>query len=151
MTTVPGWVGPTIALSLVIIAIGFVSFVAALLMAGKKAADQMESLGKEVAELRKELRPTITALNAWVGSSIEVTGEVKDEVRAILKSSRRLRKSAMRGAGRVRDRLEDLDALYEVVSAEVEETALSVASTLRSVRTGTSALSRIKRFLGRRR
>ncbi|MHB1326991.1 MAG: hypothetical protein ACYC2K_02200 [Gemmatimonadales bacterium] len=151
MTTVPGWVGPTIALSLVIIAIGFISFIAALLMAGKKAADQAESLGKEIAELRKELHPTITALNAWVGSSVEVASEFKDEARAVIKTSRRLRKSAMRGAGRVRERLEDLDALYEVVSAEVEETALTVASTLRSVRSGTSALSRIKRFLGYRR
>ncbi len=151
MTTVPGWVGPTIALSLVIIAIGFIAFIAALLLAGKKAADQAESLGKEIAELRKELHPTIASINTWIGSSVEVTAEVKDEVRAILKTSRRLRKSAVRGVGRVRDRLEDLDALYEVVSAEVEETALTVASTLRSVRSGTSALSRIKRFLGYRR
>ena len=62
--------------------------------------------------------------------------------------SRRLRTSVVRGARRVEGRLEDLDALYEVVSSEVEDTALDVAAALRNVRTGASALGRIKRFLG---
>lgn len=63
--------------------------------------------------------------------------------------SRRLRKSAVRGARRIEGRLEDLDALYGAVSSEVQETALDVAATLRTVRAGASALNRIKRFLGR--
>ncbi len=71
------------------------------------------------------------------------------EVDEVIVVSRRLRKSAVRGARRVEGRLEDLDPLYEVVSSEVQETALDVAATLRTVRTGASALNRIKRFLSR--
>jgi hypothetical protein len=49
----------------------------------------------------------------------------------------------------VRHRLAELDALYEVVHDEVEDTALHVAATLRSVRGGAGALARIRRLLVR--
>ena len=44
-------------------------------------------------------------------------------------------------------RLEDLDALYEVVHEEVEETALDVAARVRSVRNGAGMVGRIRRWL----
>jgi hypothetical protein len=52
----------------------------------------------------------------------------------------------------VEERLQDLDALYEVVHEELEEAALSMATLVRTVRTGGGVLQRIRRFLpGRRR
>lgn len=149
MTNIPGWVGPTIAISLVVIALGFVGFVAAILLAGKRAAEEATQLGREVAELRRELAPTIQAVNRMASTTAELGSQVKSEVLAVLATSRRIRRRVSRGARRVEGRLEELDTLYEVVSAEVEETALDVAAKLRAFRAGTSALSRIKRFLGR--
>lgn len=149
MTNIPGWVGPTIAIALVVIALGFVAFVAAILLAGKRAAEEATQLGREVAELRKELAPTIQAVNTMATATADLGGQVKGEVVALLATSRRIRRRVSRGARRVEGRLEELDTLYEVVSAEVEETALDVASKLRAFRAGTSALARIKRFLGR--
>ncbi len=143
------WVGPTVAIALVAIALAFLAIALVALAAARKATGEASHLARELGELRRELAPTIQALNRLAGTGGEVAGRLKDEVDELITVSRRLRKSAVRGARRVEGRLEDLDALYEVVSSEVEDTALDVAATLRSVRTGASALSRIKRFLGR--
>ena len=147
--TTPSWVGPTVAIALVVIALGFIAIAAAVVMAGRVAGRQAERLTSEVASLRKDLAPTIEAVNQVAGSGAEVGGRLKEEILAVVDVSRRLRRQAVRGARRVEGRLEELDALYEVVSTEVTETALDVAATIRSVRTGASALSRIKRFLVR--
>ncbi len=149
MTTLQPWVGPTVAIALVAIALAFLAIALVALATARKATSEASHLARELGELRRELAPTIQALNRLAGAGGEVAGRLKDEVDELITVSRRLRKSAVRGARRVEGRLEDLDALYEVVSSEVQETALDVAATLRTVRTGASALSRIKRFLGR--
>jgi hypothetical protein len=45
--------------------------------------------------------------------------------------------------------MEDLDALAEVMQEELEDTALDVASRVRSIRTGAGVIGRIRRLLGR--
>jgi len=145
----PSWIGPTVALSLLVIALAFVAIAVVLLRLGMRAADESKKLSQELAELRRDVAPTIQALNKVAGVGEELGSKVRQEVLSLLTLSRRLRRSVRRGAGRVKERLDDLDALYEVVRGEVEETALDVAATLRTVRTGASALSRIKRLLVR--
>ena len=54
------------------------------------------------------------------------------------------------GVRKVKRKLSDLDALYEVVHEEVEDTALDVAAGLRSVRNGAGMVGRIRRWLVRR-
>jgi hypothetical protein len=53
----------------------------------------------------------------------------------------------VRGADRIQTRLADLETLYDVVHEEVEETALDVASALRTVRTGSGVVARLRRLL----
>jgi hypothetical protein len=142
MSGIPGWVGPTVAISLVIIALAYGAIAAVVLLAVRRTA-------RELAELRREIGPAIQAVNGIAQTGSEIGARVKDEALAVLDTSRRLRRGAIRGARRLQGRLEDLDALYEVVHGEVENTALDVAATLRTVRTGASALSRIKRLLFR--
>lgn len=144
-----GWVGPVAAISLAIIAASFVAIAVAVLVLGRRAAAESQSLGREMAELRRDLGPTIQALTRLTATGEELSGRVKEEVQALLDTSRRVRRGVSRGVRRVRGRLEELDALYEVVHEEVQETALNVAATLRSFRSGTSALQRIRRFLVR--
>lgn len=149
MTSIPVWVGPTVAIALVIIAMAFLAIALVAVAAVRKANREANHLAREISELRQDVAPTIQALNRLAGSGSEVAGRLGEEVDELIAVSRRLRKSVLRGARRVEGRFEELDALYEVVSGEVEDTALDVAATLRNVRTGASALSRIKRFLGR--
>lgn len=149
MNGIPGWVGPTVAISVAIIALACLGMAVGAFVLARRAVDQSRGLAKELAELRQDLRPTVEAINRLAATGSEVGGRVRDEALALVDTSRRLRRSVLHGARRVRGRLEDLDALYEVVHGEVEETALDVAATLRSMRTGASALSRIKRLLTR--
>ena len=148
MSNLPGWVGPTVAIALVVIALGFMGLALAALALTRRATNEARAMSRELAELRQELGPTIQAINQWADSG-GLGGKLRDEVNALLAVSRDLRARVVRGAGRVERRLDDLDALYEVVSDEVEDTALDLASKLRAFRTGTSALSRIKRLLVR--
>jgi acetylornithine/succinyldiaminopimelate/putrescine aminotransferase len=81
----------------------------------------------------------------------EITNAVRTEVLAVVETSRQLRGQVESGVERVRDRLGDLEALYDVVEEEVEETALSVASALRRFREGAGVVTRLKRTVTRRR
>lgn len=149
MSTLPGWVGPTVAISLVFIALAFVAIAATAVALAKRATDKSNDLARELAELRRDIRPTIDAINRLTVTGADVGAKVRDEALALVDTSRRLRRDVLTGARRVQGRLRDLDALYEVVHGEIEDTALDVAATLRTVRTGASALGRIKRLLTR--
>lgn len=152
MNGLPTWVGPTVAISLVVIAVAFGAMAAAIILVGRRAAEESRVLSRELAELRREIGPTIQAINRLADTGSELGLKVKDEALAVLDTSRRLRRGVVRGARRLQGRLEDLDALYEVVHGEVQDTALDVAATLRTVRSGATAIGRIKRLLlrGRR-
>ena len=76
---------------------------------------------------------------------------MRNEAGAFAHTSRRLRRQVLRGAERIQTRLTDLATLYDVVHEEVEETALDVAAALRTVRTGSGVLGRIRRLLVPRR
>jgi hypothetical protein len=149
MNGVAGWVPTTVAISLVVIALSFGAIAAAIVLVGRRAAEESRALARELSELRKQIGPTIEAINGLATTGTELGSKIKDEALAVVDTSRRLRRGVVKGARRLQGRLEDLDALYEVVHGEVEDTALDVAATLRTVRTGASALGRIKRLLTR--
>ena len=144
-----GWVGPTVAVSLVLIALAFAVIAGTVLVLGRRAAEESRSVFREVAELRRELAPIIQALGRFAQAGEDVGQRVREEVLALVDTSRRVRRGVRRGVRRVRSHLEELDALYEVVHDEVQDTALDVAATLRSVRQGAGALGRIRRLLVR--
>jgi methyl-accepting chemotaxis protein len=71
------------------------------------------------------------------------------EANEVIRTSSEIRHDVRRGVERVRERLEDLDALAEVMQEELEETALDVAARVRTVRTGAGIIGRIRRLLVR--
>jgi uncharacterized protein YoxC len=138
-----------VAISLVVIALAFVVIALGTAALAKVAATEISKLGNEVGQLRQELSPMIHGVNDLARTGVELADKVKGEVVAVMDTSRRLRGEVDRGVQQVRRRLADLDALYEVVSEEVEETALDVAATLRNVRRGNGFIGRIRRLISR--
>lgn len=132
MTPVPGWVGPTMAISLAIIALACVVMFAGIALAALAARRALQSISASLGELQS------------------LVGRVREEGDAYLATSRRLRHRLDHGIDRVSERAADLDALYEVVHEEVEETALRFASALRTARLSTGIIARALRR-GRRR
>ncbi|MEK6597017.1 MAG: hypothetical protein AABY91_01690 [Gemmatimonadota bacterium] len=127
------WVGPTMALSLAVVAL---SFAVIAIMAAVIGSRTLRA-GRRIEE----------AADATRGLAVKV----QDEVTELVRTSQRLRFEVDRGVRRAKRRLQDLDAVAEVVQEEIEETALDVAATLRTVRVGRGVLGRITRLLRKRR
>jgi hypothetical protein len=149
----PSWVGTVTAVSLVVIALSFVSIAIGALIAFKKSQDALKLMAHVLQGLDDDLIPAFRSLREMADKGKGVAEVVKNEADAFARTGRRLRRRIRNGADRIEERLQDLDALYEVVHEELEEAALSMATLVRTVRTGGGVLQRIKRFLpgGRRR
>lgn len=146
---VPSWVGPTMALSLVVIALAFAIIAASMAAAGRVAARAIGELREEIRELRGELGPAVQSVNRLATKVEGISDQVSGEVREILETSRRTRFTFERGVRQAQRRLQDLDALVEVVQEEVEETALDASAALRRVRTAGGAIGLLRRLLVR--
>ena len=120
----PTWVGVVSALSLAIIALAaLVAMVAVIAAAlGVRAA---------VKAIKNLAGPAITDVRQLIGS-------IKIEADALVGTSRDVRNRIIRAADAAEERLTDLDSLAEVMQAELEETALDAAATMRDVRRGLS-------------
>jgi hypothetical protein len=138
----PAWIGPTVAISLVVFALAFAAIGLAVALMARRAA-------REIRELREEVAPAISAVRRITVAGAELSGDLKHEMQEYLATSRAVRRDLERGVYQVKSRLADLDALYEVVHEEVEDTALDVAARVRAVRNGAGMVSRIRRWLVR--
>ncbi len=139
----PAWVGPTIAVSLAVIALTCVvlGLTTVLLMRATQA--KAAELGKALQAMREDLAPSLRALNRVSGQAEELAILAKHEAAGLLRSSRRARRRLDAGVDRLTERMVDLDALYEVVYDEVEDTAMGVAVALRTARKGGRILRRL--------
>ena len=141
----PGWVGPTAAISLVVIALSFIAIAAALGLTAWTARRQLTELGAKLETIRADFQRVLE-------SARRVTEGAAGEAQHYLATSRAIRQDLERGVRRVKTRLAELDALYEVVHAEVQDTALDVAARVRSIRRGVGVAGRLRRMIrGRRR
>jgi len=129
----PTWVGVVSALSLAIIALAAIVGAAAVIAA---------ALG---------VRATVKALKGFAGPAIadvrQLIASIKLEADSLVGTSRDVRQRIVRAVDAAEERLTDLDALTEVVQAELEETALDAAATMRDVRKGLSVWRWSKKLL----
>lgn len=139
--TVPAWVGPTMAVALVIIALAFVIIAGAIALALREAATEMRQLARVIEGLKTDLRPALTAVQAISEEGRRLAGMIGGEAEELVNASRAMR-------AQLRRRLANLEAVYEVLEEEVEETALDVAVTLRTFRSGAGWYARLRRLLG---
>jgi len=145
----PGWVGPTAAIALVVIALGFATIAILALLVARTVSTEIKQLSEELAQIRAELHPALEAVQRVAETGAELSGAVHEEIEGYLHTSRAIRRDLERGVRRVKERLADLDALYEVVHREVEDTALDVTAKVRTIRRGAGMVGRIRRWLVR--
>jgi len=136
MGTIPAWVAPTIAISLVIIAAGMLTVGAVALFIG---------LG-----LRRRSRELSAQIGVLTGDAKVLAARLKHEIDGYADLSTEARVKLKGAIGAVETRLQDLDALAEVVQEEVQETALSAASLLRTVRRSGKIFGAARRAVSRR-
>lgn len=136
MESIPAWVAPTIAISLVIIAASMLTVGAVALVIG--------------FGLRKRTREVSAQLSALTSDAKVVAARLRHEIDGFADLSTEARAKLKGAMSAVETRLQDLDALAEVVQEEVQETALSAASLLRTVRRSGRVLSAARRAMRRR-
>ena len=135
-----GWVGTTMAVSLVVIALSFIAIAASMALALGRAAQEMQQLSRVIDSLRTDLSPALKAVQTVSGEGERLASLVSHEAEEVVRASQALREG-------IRQRLTNLEAVYDVLAEEVEETALEAAVTLRTFRTGASWFGMIRRLL----
>lgn len=141
------WIGPVAALSLVAMAIAFVVMAVVLAQAARKADERSTALARDLALIREQVEPTLKELREAAAAGKNLATKLDEEVREVIGTSQRIRHDVDRGMRRAKRRLRDFDALAEVVQGEIEDTALDVAATLRTLRRGKGVIGRIRRLL----
>lgn len=147
----PTWVGPTMAISLVVIAVSILGLALAVGVAALRLAGQVQRVGALVDGMQDDLRQSLTAVRRLTEQGQDLVVLLRHEAGAFAQTGRRLRRKMTRGVDRMESKLADLETLYDVVHEEVEDTALDVAAALRSVRAGNGMLGRVRRLLVPRR
>jgi hypothetical protein len=143
----PAWVGPTMAISLAVIALSVLGAAVALAVAALRLSAQAKKISGLVDGLQDDTAQALKAVRRLTEQGQDLMVLVRHEAGAFAQTSRRVRRKLVRGVDRVEHMLEDLETLYDVVHGEVEDTALDVAATLRSVRRGNGMLGRVRRVL----
>jgi len=150
--TTADWVGPTMAISLAIIAIAIVGLAVIVGVVTLRVNAQLRKFGVTVEGLQDDAAEALKAMRRLAEQSQDLMVLVRHEAGAFAHAGRRIRRKAMRGADRIEAKLHNLETLYDVVHDEIEDTALDVAAALRSLRTGNGMLGRVRQVLvpGRR-
>ncbi|HEX9704575.1 MAG TPA: hypothetical protein VGA20_04960 [Gemmatimonadales bacterium] len=130
----PHWADVVAALSLVVIA-------GASIAAGTAAV-------LVATELRRFFRTVELLAGPALSDVRQLVGTIRAETEAMVGASRDIRTRILRAADAAETRLQDLDALLDVVQDEVEETALDVTATLHDVRTGARLWQWARKLLG---
>lgn len=148
----PDWVGPTVAISLVVIAVSLLGAAAALAYAAIRIMGETRKLSAMIQGYQEDVGQTLANARRLTDQGQDVLVLLRQEVGAFTQTSRRIRRKLVRGVDNVEAKLADLETLYELVHEEVEDTALDVAAALRRSREGDGMLGRVRRLIvpGRR-
>jgi uncharacterized protein YoxC len=147
VATSPEWVGPTVAISLAVLALAFLGMAVAVAVAAFKVAGQVRKVSTLVDGLQDDVARTLKSVRRLTEQGQDVMVLVRHEAGAFAQTARRLRRKTVRAVDRIEGKLEELETLYDVVHDEFEGAALDAAAALRSVRRGNGMLGRVRRFL----
>jgi uncharacterized protein YoxC len=143
----PDWVGPTVAISLAILALSFLGLAVAVGVVALKLAGQVRKVSTLVDGLQDDVARTLKSVRRLTEQGQDIMVLVRHEAGAFAQTARRLRRKTVRAVDRIEVKLEELETLYDVVHDEVEGAALDMAAALRSVRRGNGMLGRVRRLL----
>lgn len=143
----PEWVGPTMAISLAVLALCFLAMAVAVSIAAFRIAGQVKRLGALVEGMQDEAERTLKGVRRLTEQAQDIMVLVRHEAGAFAQTARRLRRKTVRAVDRIEAKVQDLETLYDVVHDEIEGTALDLAAALRSLRRGNGMLGRVRRIL----
>ncbi len=145
--TTPEWVGPTVAISLVVIALALVGGAAVVAVAALRISQETRKLGSMIQGHQEDVTQALAGARRLTEQGQDLLVVLRQEIGAFTQTSRRIRRKLTRGVDSIEAKLTDLETLYDLVHDEVEDTALDVAAALRTSRQGHGMLGRVRRML----
>ena len=145
--TTPEWVGPTVAISLVVIALALVGGAAVVAVAALRISEETRKLGSMIQGHQEDVTQALAGARRLTEQGQDLLVLLRQEIGAFTQTSRRIRRKLTRGVDSIEAKLTDLETLYDLVHDEVEDTALDVAAALRTSRQGNGMLGRVRRML----
>ncbi len=143
----PGWIGPVVALSLLVIAAALAIMTTMVFVTLKEIRDRAEGVAKEVSRLRADLAPTLDAVKRLGEQGLDVVGLAREEALEIIEATRHVRYDIERGVLQAKRRLADFDAVVEVVQDEIESTALDLPTAMQTARSGAGMIAQLRRLV----
>lgn len=101
----------------------------------------IESMNKATARIAEEARPMLTNANAMVRDAREMVALVRDDVTRVTDAAGLIGDELLHAAQTTARRVDDVNAVLDVLQTELEDTALGAAAAIRGVRVGASALA----------
>ena len=147
----PGWIGPAVAVSLIVIALTYAVLGIVVVVAAREGLEQTRELGRELAHLRADLAPTLDAVKRLGEQGAGVVELAQEEARQIVETTRRIRHDVERGVTRTKQHLADLEAVVEVAQDEIEAAVVDVGAALQTARTGAGMIGQLRRLVRPRR
>jgi uncharacterized protein YoxC len=147
VSSIPEWVGPTVAISLAVLAISLLALALAVGVAVFRLVREVRKVGTMVEGLQDDVARTLRGVRRLTEQGQDVMVLVRHEAGAFAQTARRLRRKTVRAVDRIETKLQDLETLYDVVHDEIEGTTLDLAAALRSLRRGNGVLGRVRRIL----
>jgi methyl-accepting chemotaxis protein len=144
---VQGWVGPTMAVSLVVIALSFLVIAGAVLFGALAVARQAKKLREHMGSFEEDARRAMKSVRRATRNTAEASQVLKEQAYHFAHTGKRVRARLEDVTALVHQRVDEMDALYEVVAGEVEEAALDVATSVRTLRHN-PVMRVARRFLG---
>ncbi|MGH7578874.1 MAG: hypothetical protein ACREM9_01785 [Gemmatimonadales bacterium] len=143
----PEWVGPTVAISLVVIAVAILAGAVAVAVAALRIVGETRKLSTMIQGYQEDVGQVVAGVRRLTDQGQDMLVIARQEVGAFTQTSRRIRRKLVRGVDSVEAKLADLETLYDLVHDEVEDTALDVAAALRTSRQGNGMLGKVRRLL----
>lgn len=143
----PEWVGPTVAISLAVIAISILAGAILVAVAALRISAETRKLGTMIQGHQEDVTQALAGARRLTDQGQDLLVLLRQEVGAFTQTSRRIRRKLVRGVDGIEAKLSDLETLYDLVHEEVEDTALDVAAALRTSRQGNGMLGRVRRLL----
>ena len=147
VTATPDWVGPTAAISLVVIAVTVVGTAAVLAYVALRIMGETRKLSTMIQGHQEDVAQALAGARRLTDQGQDLLVLVRQEIGAFTQTSRRIRRKLVRGVDNIEAKLADLETLYDLVHEEVEDTALDVAAALRTSRQGNGMLGRVRRMI----
>jgi threonine dehydrogenase-like Zn-dependent dehydrogenase len=143
----PDWVGPTAAISLVVIAVSILGVAGVLAYAALRILGETRKVSTMIQGYQEDVAQTLANARRLTDQGQDMLVLLRQEVGAFTQTSRRIRRKLVRGVDNVETKLADLETLYDLLHDEVEDTALDLAAALRTSRQGNGMLGRVRRML----